>query len=142
MNEEKNAAIPTFWLSLSLRVMAVGFGIFFLALGLHSLRFANFGETYLSLVRWGSHGEAYELMICVIYLAWAPFLWRAAKNPLKEKTLIDLTIVVNVVHFGTMFVQGLVMEGEHVHLYGDILLGWLGLLPLIVFWLPVRGKAR
>ena len=141
MAENYDVSRRVWWLSFILRFLAIGFGIFFSALALHSVHLIGFGDTYLSLVRWGSHGEAYELMICVIYLAWSPFLWIAAREPLRQKLFIDFTVVVNVVHFGTMFVQGLVMEGEHQHLYGDVLLGWFGLLPLIVIWLPLRKFA-
>lgn len=142
MGEEAPTARRIFWISFELRFLAIGFGIFFSVLALHSVHLIDFGHTYLSLVRWGSHGEAYELMICVIYLAWCPFLWIAARDPMNEKTFIDFTVVVNVVHFGTMFFEGLAMEGERIHLIGDVLLGWLGLFPLIVLWLPVRAQAR
>ncbi|ARU54590.1 hypothetical protein OLMES_0487 [Oleiphilus messinensis] len=30
------------------------------------------------------------------------------------------------------------MQHEHIHLVGDVLLGWIGLGVLIVFWLPAR----
>jgi hypothetical protein len=124
-----------------IRLTAAGFAIFFSVLALHTLRVLDFGATYLSLVRWGSHGEAYELMICTIYLVWAPFLWRCARNPLAEKTFIDFTVVANVAHFGVMFFEGVLMEGEHVHLVGDVLLGWSGLILLMIFWIPVRLRA-
>ncbi len=124
-----------------IRATAIGFGVFFSVLAMHSLNLANLGDTYLSLVRWGSHSEAYELMICTIYLVWAVFLWRCATNPWKEKTFLDFTVVANVAHFGLMFVQSIFMEGEHQHLTGDVLLGWSGLLLLIVFWVPARKHA-
>ncbi len=124
-----------------IRFTAFGFAVFFFVLALHSLDVANLGSEYLALVRWGSHGEAYELMICTIYLVWAIFLWRCADNPLQEKTFLDFTVVANVAHFGLMFFQSFYMEGEHQHLHGDVLLGWSGLLLLIVFWIPVRKYA-
>jgi hypothetical protein len=81
-------------------------------------------------------------MICTIYLVWAIFLWRCAGNPLQEKTFLDFTMVANAAHFGLMFFQGLFLHGEHQHLFGDILLGWSGLILFIVFWIPSRRFAK
>jgi hypothetical protein len=79
-----------------IRLPAVGFAAFFFVLALHTLDVVNWGPKYLALVRWGPHGEAYELMTCTIYLIWAAFLWRCAINPLQEKTFLNFTVVANV----------------------------------------------
>ena len=129
-------------LQFVIRLTAAGFAVFFSVLAFHSTNVADFGETYLSLVRWGTNSEAYELMICTIYLVWAVFLWRCAANPLAEKTFLDFTVVANVAHFGLMFFQAWAMNGEHQHLHGDVLLGWVGLLLLIAFWVPARRYAK
>ena len=88
------------WLPWVIRMTAVGFAAFFSILALHTLRIIDFGDAYIHYARWGSDSGAYELMICTIYLVWAVFLWRCAKNPLAEKTFLDFTVVANVAHFG------------------------------------------
>ena len=129
------------WFPWVIRLTALGFFVFFFVLALHSLNLIDFGDTYSSLVRWGVNAEAYELMICMIYIVWSVFLWRCAGKPYEEITFIDFTVVANMAHFGLMFFQGLFMEGEHQHLHGDILLAWAGLFPLIVFWFFLRPSA-
>lgn len=139
------------WLIRVMRLLALGFLLFF-GTGMIVILFYNQsllnsegGRLAMSLVRWGNPGgggEHYELMICVIYIVWGAFLWRAAANPLRHKLFMDFTVVANTAHFGLMFIQGLLMHGEHIHLVGDILLGWAGLLLLILFWLPARAHAN
>ena len=63
-------------------------------------------------------------MISTIYLVWGAFLWRAASQPFRHRLFIDFTVAANAAHFGLMFLQGLLMPGEHIHLAGDVLLGW------------------
>ncbi|MDQ6155143.1 hypothetical protein NMF55_09175, partial [Pseudomonas aeruginosa] len=86
-------------------------------------------------------GQHYELMISTIYLVWGAFLWRAASQPFRHRLFIDFTVAANAAHFGLMFLQGLLMPGEHIHLAGDVLLGWASLLPLMLFWIPQRKRA-
>lgn len=130
------------WLPWIIRLSAVGTTLFFGLLGLHSLRLLDFGPGYLSFVRWGSNSEAYELMICTIYLVWSAFLWAAARRPLQQKLFLDFTITANLAHFSVMFLQSLFLHGEHHHMMEDVLLGWVGLLVLMVAWIPARRHAR
>ncbi len=131
--------------------MAGGFLLFFgLALATLLLRLdqslldSDAGRLLLRLVRWGDQqggGQHYELMISTIYLVWGAFLWRAASQPFRHRLFIDFTVAANAAHFGLMFLQGLLMPGEHIHLAGDVLLGWASLLPLMLFWIPQRKRA-
>ncbi len=137
-----NIAFMAAWLPFTIRMTALGFFIFFFVLTLQSLHLAHFGETYLSLVRWEENGESYELMICAIYLVWSLFLWRSAAAPYDTRFFLDFTVAANVAHFGIMFFQGILMEGKHQHLYGDIALAWAGFTPLIIFWAVLRCRRK
>ncbi len=95
-----------------------------------SLLDSDAGRLLLRLVRWGDQqggGQHYELMISTIYLVWGAFLWRAASQPFRHRLFIDFTVAADAAHFGLMLLQGLLMPGEHIHLAGDVLLGWASL---------------
>lgn len=99
----------------------------------------DIGHTLTMLIRWGHQpSRAYEMMICAIYMAWSPFLWVAAGHPREHRLFLDFTLVGNAAHFGTMAAMGLTMQHEHAHLYGDVLLGWAGLIAYAVTWLAAR----
>lgn len=139
------------WLSLITRLLGVTFLLFFgtaivtILLGIdHQIAGSSVGLLILRLVRWGGvHGgaEHYELMISVIYVVWGVFLWRAADDPFKHTLFLDFTVAANVAHFGLMVVQGLMMPGEHIHLVGDVALGWFALVLFAATWIPARSKA-
>lgn len=95
-------------------------------------------DTLAALTRWGHGGEAYELMITALYTVWGVYLWRAGANPRAHASFIDFTLAANVVHFGVMLALGLVVDGEHLHLAGDVLLGWVAVAAIAISWLPVR----
>ena len=44
-------------LPFTIRFLSLGFFVFFVTLAFHSLNLLDFGPLYLSLVRWGQHGE-------------------------------------------------------------------------------------
>lgn len=88
---------------------------------------------------WGSHSaDAVQVMLACVYLAWAVFLWIAARNPAGNRLFIDFSIAANLAHFGGMGVMAVYMHGEHHHMYGDVLAGLLAVAPLAAVWLPVR----
>ncbi|WP_043177135.1 hypothetical protein, partial [Pseudomonas aeruginosa] len=128
MTASPSPVSATPWLTLSIRLMAGGFLLFFgLALATLLLRLdqslldSDAGRLLLRLVRWGDQqggGQHYELMISTIYLVWGAFLWRAASQPFRHRLFIDFTVAANAAHFGLMFLQGLLMPGEHIHLAG------------------------
>ncbi|AIV66086.1 putative membrane protein [Burkholderia pseudomallei] len=140
------------WLSLVIRLLGVSFVLFFgaaivtILLGIdHRATGDPIGLLVLRLVRWGGvhgGGEHYELMISTVYVVWGAFLWKAADAPFEHALFLDFTVVANVAHFGLMFVQGLTMPGEHLHLVGDVALGWLALALFAATWLPARGNTR
>ncbi|ERW41128.1 hypothetical protein Q031_05745 [Pseudomonas aeruginosa BWHPSA018] len=81
MTASPSPVSATPWLTLSIRLMAGGFLLFFgLALATLLLRLdqslldSDAGRLLLRLVRWGDQqggGQHYELMISTIYLVWA-----------------------------------------------------------------------
>ncbi|AOJ05735.1 MULTISPECIES: DUF6632 domain-containing protein [Burkholderia] len=139
------------WLSLITRLLGVSFLLFFgtaivtILLGIdHQVAGDPVGLLILRLVRWGGvhgGGEHYELMISAIYVVWGVFLWEAANDLFEHKLFLDFTVVANVAHFGLMFVQGLIMPGEHIHLVGDVALGGVALALFAATWIPARSKA-
>lgn len=81
-----------------------------------------------------SDGEGYEyiLMLAGIYITWGVFVWRAARDPLANASLIGFTIAGNVVHLGIMGVMALVDHDHVAHLVGDVPLGLA--LPAVLWW--------
>ncbi|MGV8744124.1 DUF6632 domain-containing protein, partial [Pseudomonas aeruginosa] len=76
------------------------------------------GRLLVRLVPWGDQqggGQHYELMISTIYLVWGAFLWSAASQPFRHRLFIAFTVAANDAHFGLMFLQGLLLPGEHIH---------------------------
>lgn len=70
--------------------------------------------------RWMPYQQNYEQMIVFIYLTLGIFLIRAAKDPLKNLSLIWFTVWSSIVHGSVMLMQSLMYAKEHAHLYGDV----------------------
>src|SRR5688572_23121942 len=71
---------------------------------------------------WHTEGRSYYLeMMMGIYATLGIFLLLAARNPLKNLSLIWFTVWSSVAHAGIMAVQS--FDGAHNlgHLYGDVL---------------------
>jgi len=71
---------------------------------------------------WHAEGRSYYLeMIMGLYATLGVFLILAARDPLKNRSLIWFTVWSSVVHGGIMAVQS--FDGSHNlgHLYGDVL---------------------
>lgn len=121
---------PPGWITAVLRANAVlfvaFFGFAFVAVTLE----IPLGERMESLTRWGQHGRAYELMITSLYTVWGFYLWAAARSPREHRLLLSFTVVGNVVHFGVMFLEAVFMPHEHLHLLGDVLVGWISVISL------------
>jgi hypothetical protein len=128
--------------STALRVVGVVFVVFFVAALFGSATKIAEPAWLYRLVGWGSVGDAEEQMISVIYIVWGVFLWLAAKDPFQHRMFINFTIAANVAHFGLMAVQSLLMQGEHAHLYGDVLAGFIVIAALAVPWFAARAKQR
>ena len=59
-------------------------------------------------------------MIMGVYMTLGVFLIRAAKDPVRDSTLIWFTVWSSIVHATIMLVQALVDETERANLLGDI----------------------
>jgi len=129
-------------LSLVLKVIGALFVVFFVVAFIASATKVSSPDLLYRLLGWGSPGDAEEQMISIIYIVWGIFLWRAAKDPFKNSLFINFTIAANVAHFALMGVQSLVMAGEHAHLYGDVLMGFIVIAILAVPWFAARGAQR
>tara|TARA_R110002110_G_scaffold194517_11_gene403473 strand:+ start:63 stop:500 length:438 start_codon:yes stop_codon:yes gene_type:complete len=129
-----------FWLTLAIRLNAAWYVSFFSVGVADLLLHLDLGPWINCRVKWGSNGEAYELMFCALYIPWGVFLWRAARDPWKNATFLDFTVAAGAAHFGTMFFESLIIPGEHPHLSGDVLAFSTLLLLLAVTWLPARRR--
>jgi hypothetical protein len=129
-------------LSIAIRLNGLAFSLFWSGAFMVLLLGIDLGPRLTPLIRWGAHGDEYAMMLCSLYIPWGVFLWRAAAQPWRNKMLIDFTLVANAGHYGLMTLMALLMSGERQHLLGDVLLGWLGLLPLLLTWLPYRWRMR
>jgi len=134
MNAEATAR-----LSMVLRTIGALFVVFFVAAFIGSAMKISTPDLLYRMVGWGGVGDAEEQMISVVYIVWGLFLWASARDPLRNRLFIDFTLVANVVHFGLMGIQSFTY-GEHTHLYGDVLLGFLVIGALAAAWLPVRRQ--
>jgi len=86
---------------------------------------AFIGGIYLLMMVWPSgwtwhtgHSD-YPLMIVGVYATLGVFLLMAARDPLRNRSLIQFTIWSSVVHAAIMAVQSL-GPGNHGHLVGDV----------------------
>jgi hypothetical protein len=69
---------------------------------------------------WTPAQPEYEQMMMGVYATLGVFLFRAAKDPLANTSLIWFTVWSSIVHGGIMFVQALVDETDRVNLLGDV----------------------
>ncbi len=130
-------------LTLALRVISVvlvvGFLGFYVLVLLDSSLVAE-GSLLGALLRWSPYHKAYEGMIVAVYSVWGIFLWRVSNSPAEHKSLIDFTIWANLAHAVEMLVAAFVLEGESIHVIGDVLM--LGLVAGVLYWLrPVSVAA-
>ena len=88
---------------------------------------------------WHAGGRSYYLeMIMGLYATLGIFLIRAARDPLKNLSLIWFTVWSSVVHGGIMAVQS--FDGTHNmgHLYGDVLALFV-IAAVFAFLVPRKG---
>ncbi|MGD2056809.1 MAG: hypothetical protein PVJ15_08375 [Gammaproteobacteria bacterium] len=69
---------------------------------------------------WTPRQPEYEQMILGIYATLGVFLIRAARDPLRNASLIWFTVWSSLVHGAIMLVQALVDATERAHLAGDV----------------------
>lgn len=128
------------WLPVMIRLTAVGYLLFFVPdLILAATHHLNGLPPALGrLFDWGAGGDAVAVMFSTVYLIWALFLFRSAKDPLANRLFLDFNFTANSAHFAAMLVMALTMRDEHQHLAGVGALGLLTTVPLAACWLPVR----
>lgn len=100
----------------------------------------KYGPLCMSLLRWGTGGKMYEVMLCSVYGAWGVLLMRVPGRLHESKALLDFTLWGNVAHFGSMGVMAMLIESERQHLYGDVMLGIGLLIPFAILWLWTRSR--
>lgn len=88
---------------------------------------------------WEPRQSEYEQMIMGVYVVLGVFLWLAAGDPLRHRSLIQFTAWSSLVHGGIMLVQALVDDGERANLVGDIPASFL--IAIVLWWLLPRVKA-
>ena len=133
------AAEPArYWISRVLRANALLYIGFFGAAFVVVAAEIPLGHQLEAMTQWGEHGRAYELMITSIYTVWGAYLWAAARSPREHRLFLSFTVTANLVHFTVMLLGGILMEGEHLHLVGDVLVGWLSVSSLAVAVLALR----
>lgn len=69
---------------------------------------------------WTPAQPEYEQMIMGVYITLGVFLFRAAKDPMANLSLIGFTVWSSIVHGGIMLAQAIVDETERANLLGDI----------------------
>ena len=125
-------------LTLVLRLAAVALIVVFTLLFLASVTRTDTPEFLYRLFAWGDVGDAEEQMLAAVYVVWGVFLWIAARAPLQHRLFIDFTIVANLAHAAVMAVQSFTYQGEHAHLWGDVVIVFAVMGVLAALWLPVR----
>ncbi len=88
---------------------------------------------------WTPPQPEYEQMIMGIYVTLGVFLFRAAKDPMANASLIWFTIWSSIVHAGIMLAQAVADETEKANLLGDIPALFL---VAFVFWYLMPRKAQ
>jgi hypothetical protein len=96
-----------------LRVALVAAGVLFLAVWPLTL-------VWPSGWSWNPRSSHSEQMIIVVYAVLGIFLLRAARDPLRNLSLIWFTVWSSVAHSALMAAQSLMDMSEHAHLVGDV----------------------
>jgi hypothetical protein len=137
-----HAGRAAWWLPLMIRLTAVGYLLFFVPdLVLASTHHVHgLPRMFARLFDWGEGGDATAVMFATVYVLWALFLFRSARDPLANRLFLDFNLTANTAHFGAMLVMAIAMREQHQHLAGVIALGLLTTVPLAAFWLPVRRR--
>lgn len=87
---------------------------------------------------WHTEGRSYYIeMIMGIYATLGIFLILAARDPLKNLSLIWFTVWSSVVHGGIMAVQSFDERHNIGHLYGDVL-ALFAVAAILAFLVPRR----
>jgi hypothetical protein len=131
------------WLPPMIRLTALGYLLFFvpdLVLATtHQIQVLP--PLFARLFNWGEGGDAVAVMFSTVYIVWAIFLFRSARNPLAHRLFLDFNLTANSAHFIAMLIMALTMPEHRQHAVGVVALGLLTIIPIGACWLPVRGTA-
>jgi hypothetical protein len=116
-----------------LRIALVAVGLVFL-LGIYPLTIV-----WPSGWSWNAGQSMYLQMILGIYATLGVFLIMAAKDPLKNRSLIAFTVWSSVVHGGIMAAQSFAYPEHRGHLMGDV--PALLVVAAVLAWLTPRATA-
>jgi hypothetical protein len=133
------------WLPLLIRLTALGYLAFFVPnLMLAATdRICTLPPLLGRLFDWGEGrcgDPAVAVMFSTVYVVWAIFLFRSARDPSANRLFLDFNLTANAAHFAVMLVMAVTMPGEHQHIAGVIALGVISTVPLAACWLPVRNS--
>ena len=131
---------PATLLPLMIRVTAIGYLLFFVPnLVLAAAHHIDTLPPLLArLFDWGGNADSTAVMLSTVYVVWAMFLFRSAREPLAHGLFLDFNLMANSAHFAAMLVMALTMPEEHRHAAGVFTLGLISTVPLAACWLPVR----
>src|SRR5262245_55714746 len=90
------------------------------ALGLACVSLGPLMLVWPSGWRWSPHQSHYEQMMVGLYLTLGIFLFLAAKDPLRHRSLIWFTVWSSAVHGAIMAVQAFSSPEHYPHLYADV----------------------
>jgi hypothetical protein len=135
-----NRIQPATLLPLMIRVTAIGYLFFFVPnLVLAATHHIDTLPPVLArLFDWGGNADSSAVMLSTVYVVWAMFLFRSAREPLAHGLFLDFNLTANSAHFAAMLVMALAMPEEHRHTAGVVTLGLISTVPLAACWLPVR----
>lgn len=70
----------------------------------------------------GRTNESIPMMLKAMYLSLSICLVMGAKDPVKNAIIIDYSMISSLIHGVVMLYYSVVLEWEHAHLYGDVLM--------------------
>jgi hypothetical protein len=126
-----------------IRLTSLGYLLFFIPnlilASTHNI--ATLPPLFARLFNWGAGGDDVAVMLSTVYIVWAIFLCRSARNPLAHRLFLDFNLTANAAHFGAMLIMALADSDAHQHIAGVLALGLISTVPLAACWLPVRRAA-
>ena len=117
-----------------LKIALVVFGAFFI-IGIYPMMMWIWPSGW----GWTPRQPEYEQMIMGVYATLGVFLILAAKDPMKDASLIWFTVWSSIVHGGIMAVQAIVDSTERMNLLGDVPALFLVAL---IFWYLMPSKSE
>ena len=97
---------PATLLPLMIRVTAIGYLFFFVPnLMLAATHHIDTLPPLLArLFDWGGNADSTAVMLSTVYVVWAMFLFRSARDPLAHGLFLDFNLAANSAHFAAMLI--------------------------------------